>query len=211
MDRCLAHRLSLSLPTLAVVGLIVLDRSPAAAEDGLSCTRSALLLEQFGRQFEACHELAYDGDPAVEYIVAEMYILGRGVPADAGEGAVWLRRAADQGFAPAEAALGEVFRLGKGVDRNPAEAAKWCRRAAEQGFALAEQKLGEDYAEGNGVPRDNVLAYMWLTLAGGASPDAAHDERRRLAGRMTAEEIGLAEAFARGWRPRPAAGGLAGE
>lgn len=201
MRRCLAHRLATTLQVLVLIAALAPEGGAARAEESGSCSQSALLLQDFGRQFEACHELAYDGDPAVEFTVAEMYILGRGVPVDYEQGSVWLRRSADQGFAPSEAALGEVFRQGRGVDRNPAEGAKWCRRAAEQGFVQAELRLAADYAEGSGVPRDDVLAYMWLTLASAEAPDAADQQRHRLAGRMTAEQITVAEELARAWEP----------
>lgn len=211
MHRCLAHRLDQPLQALVLIVVLASGAVPARAGDSLSCPPSALQLEEFGRQFEACHELAYDGDPGVEFVVAEMYILGRGVPVDYEQGSVWLRRAADQGFAPAEAALGEVFRQGRGVDRNPAEAAKWCRRAAEQGYLPAELRLGADYAEGSGVPRDDVLAYMWLTLASADASNSGDDARRRLAGRMTAGEIAMAESLARAWKPELSTSRGAGE
>ena len=203
MNRCLAHRLAVRLQAIALAAVFATDSSPAHAGDSRPCSQSALLLQDFGHQFEACHELAYDGDPAVEFTVAEMYILGRGVPVDYEQGTVWLRRSADQGFAPAQAALGEIFRQGRGLDRNAAEGAKWCRRAAEQGFVQAELRLAADYAEGSGVPRDDVLAYMWLTLASAEAPDAAHQQRHRLARRMTAEQITMAEDLARAWGPGP--------
>ena len=69
---------------------------------------------------------------------------GLGMPRDYSEGSVWLRRAADQGFAPAQTALGHMFQQGQGMSVNYAEAAEWYRKAAKQGYAEAQHKLGSN-------------------------------------------------------------------
>jgi TPR repeat protein len=103
---------------------------PANANDAAECTRDALSLSHFGRAFDACHQLAKEGRPLAEYNLGEMYNRGLGVPRDYSEGSVWLRRAADQDFAPAQAALGHMFQQGQGMPFNHAEAAEWYRKAA---------------------------------------------------------------------------------
>ena len=114
-----------------------------------------------------------------------MYNRGLGVPRDYSEGSVWLRRAADQRFAPAQTALGHMFQQGKGMPVNYAEAAEWYRRAAEQGYAEAQHKLGTHYAEGWGVPRNSVLAYVWLSLAGAG----AYADRSEVVKHMSETQI----------------------
>ncbi len=41
----------------------------------------------------------------------------------------WYRRAADDGFAPAQFRLGECYRDGTGVEKDPVEALAWIRLA----------------------------------------------------------------------------------
>lgn len=47
------------------------------------------------------------------------------------------KQAAEQGYAPAQAALGMMYANGKGVQQDYAEAAKWWTKAAESGNTLA--------------------------------------------------------------------------
>jgi TPR repeat protein len=157
-------------------------------------------LSYFGRAFDACLWLAKEDDPLAQYNLGEMYARGLGVPPDYSEASVWLRRAADQGFAPAETALGDMFQQGRGMAVNDAEAAKWYRKAAEQGYAEAQHKLGVQYAEGWGVPRDDVSAYLWLTLAS-AAESSAYKDREAVVRRMSQKQIETAERLARAWTP----------
>jgi TPR repeat protein len=91
---------------LAILVSALAVAKPADADDAVECTRDALSLSHFGRDFDACHRVAKEGSPLAEYVLGEMYNRGLGVPRDYSEGSVWLRRAADQGFAPAQTALG---------------------------------------------------------------------------------------------------------
>ena len=52
-----------------------------------------------------------------------------------------LRKAAEQGFAPAQCGLGMFYANGQGVDQSDYEADKWFKKAAEQGLAAAEEAL----------------------------------------------------------------------
>ncbi len=72
-----------------------------------------------------------------------------------------LRRAADQGHAPAQALLGEILDRAE-LDE---EAVVYYRKAAEQGYAPGETSLGTMYLAGEGVPKDFRQAVFWLTKA----------------------------------------------
>ena len=186
--------------------LAILASAVAAVElpdtgESAECTRDALSLSDFGRDFEACLRLAKEGNPLAQYNLGEMYIRGLGVPLDYAEGSVWLRRASDQGFAPAETALGQMFEQGQGMPVNQAEAAAWYRRAADQGYAEAQHKLGMQYAEGRGVLRDYVLAYMWLSLSGNAAEASAYVDRATVIKRMSQEQVETAHQLVRSWKP----------
>jgi TPR repeat protein len=57
------------------------------------------------------------------------------------EAVYWYRKAAEQGYPPAEYDLGRMLAGGKGVRKNEAEAEAWLRRAAEKGIREAQTRL----------------------------------------------------------------------
>ena len=74
--------------------------------------------------------------------------------------ALW-RKAAQQGFAPAQARLADI--LDKAEEDG--EAVDWYRKAAAQGNAAGEYGLGEMYAKGEGVPKDPEQARLNIARA----------------------------------------------
>jgi hypothetical protein len=76
----------------------------------------------------------------------------------------WLRKAADQGNANAQAMLGGAYADGRGVLRDYAEAMKWLRKAADQGNANVQYLLGHMlFFGGRGVPPDYTEAAKELS------------------------------------------------
>jgi TPR repeat protein len=116
-----------------------------------------------------------------QYALGGAYYNGNGTRRDPAEGARWLRRAAEQGYAPAQCDLGVMHSKGAGVEQDYQETVKWFLKAAEQGDALAQHNLGSLYAKGftwkdlgffnrtrhafASATRDYVEAYKWFTLA----------------------------------------------
>ena len=49
------------------------------------------------------------------------------------EAASWYRKAADQGYRPAETSLGSLYERGLGVPKNKAIALEWYRKSADAG------------------------------------------------------------------------------
>lgn len=72
-----------------------------------------------------------------------------------------LRRAAGQGYAPAQALLGEILDRAEFNE----EALAWYRKAAEQGNASGEYGLGTMYLAGEGTPADRSQALFWFKRA----------------------------------------------
>ncbi|MBR6655034.1 MAG: sel1 repeat family protein [Alistipes sp.] len=75
------------------------------------------------------------------------------------------RRAAEQGYAPAQNHLGVCYKRGKGVPRDYNEAVQWYRKAAEQGHTAAQSNLAECYYYGRGVTEDHYEAVKWARKA----------------------------------------------
>jgi TPR repeat protein len=80
-----------------------------------------------------------------------------------------LRRASDQGYAPAQARLADLL---DAAEYN-SDAVALYRKAAEQGDAAGEYGLGRMYAAGEGVARDAAQALAWFRRAADKNhPDA---------------------------------------
>ena len=60
---------------------------------------------------------------------------------DSEQAAKWWRKAAEQGYAPAQYALGACYYNGGGVPKNLEKAEYWLRKSAAQGFEPAKQTL----------------------------------------------------------------------
>jgi len=73
-----------------------------------------------------------------------------------------LRRAADDGYAPAQSLYGYILDKAEYNE----EAAQYFRRAADQGDADGQYGLAVLYAAGEGVGRDAAAARDWLERAG---------------------------------------------
>jgi TPR repeat protein len=121
---------------------------------------------------------------------------------------IWRPRA-EEGVAVAQNNLGLMYYNGQGVPQDYGEAAKWYRLAAEQGNATAQSNLASMYYSGEGVPQDYVQAYMWADLAASRFPASATEDREamiqnrdRLAGLMTPQQLTEARKLVRNWKPK---------
>lgn len=74
--------------------------------------------------------------------------------------ALWTK-AAQQGYAPAQARLGDIL----DKSEEDAQAVEWYRKAAAQGNAAGEYGLGQMYAKGEGVKKDFEQARSHILLA----------------------------------------------
>jgi TPR repeat protein len=82
---------------------------------------------------------AQSGDAEAQYWVGTSYTEGK-YPKNLEEGARWLLKSAEQGYAPAEFACGLMSR-----ESNPFLGEKWMLRAAQQGDTEAQFWLGVGY------------------------------------------------------------------
>ena len=108
---------------------------------------------------------AQAGDAQAQLDLGLAYQTGRGVARDQAQGALWVRKAADQGNAAAQNRLAIIYEHGSGVQTNYAQAMQLYRKAADQGFATAQANLGKMYEVGHGVPRDYAEALNWYSKA----------------------------------------------
>src|SRR5438874_2295743 len=84
-------------------------------------------------QFETSSEVnalktkAAAGDPVAQFALGMAYHDGKGVPTNDVTAAGWIRKSADQGYAPAQNELGVLYRMGEGVEPDKEEAVRWLR------------------------------------------------------------------------------------
>jgi TPR repeat protein len=107
------------------------------------------------------------------------------------------RPLADEGSVEAQFNLGLLYYHGKGVPADPAEAHVWYLKAAEGGYARAQYRVAEMYENGDGIRKDLIQAHFWFRVAADRKYADAKKRRRRVAKRMTPEQIAYADMLAR--------------
>jgi TPR repeat protein len=108
--------------------------------------------------------IADRGDVHAQYALGEIYA-DPGSTQDVSKAAAWFRKAADQGYAPAQAMLGGTYAMGGGVAPDPAQAAAWFGKAAKQDDVLGEAGLATCYARGLGVAQNDEKSFIWFKKA----------------------------------------------
>ena len=81
------------------------------------------------------------GDKEAQYKLAVAYDLGQGAKQDFPEAAIWMEKAAKQGFSKAEILYGLMYTKGEGVPRDKISAYMWLSFAADQGDKDAKAML----------------------------------------------------------------------
>lgn len=114
------------------------------------------------RALDAARVRAQAGDPVAQFSLGAFLYYGS---SETGQGVEWIRKAADQRFAPAEFQLGQIYEFGFGVPPDEGQALAWYRRAAEHGSAPGQRTVAEFYRKGRGVPADPAEAARWYRRA----------------------------------------------
>jgi TPR repeat protein len=107
------------------------------------------------------------------------------------------RPPAERGMAEAQYNLGLMHQHGKGVTADPAAAHGWYLKAAEGGYARAQYRVAEMFESGHGVRKDLVQARLWFSVAGEQRYEDARKRRRKVADKMTQEQIAYADMLLR--------------
>ena len=96
-----------------------------------------------------------------EFLEAEKYFWGKGVPRDLESAVTWYRKAAEKGHVGAQYSLGVAYADGSGIPRDEVEGLRWLRRAAIQGNEDAQYNLSLGMIFGPDPDPD--LASEWIT------------------------------------------------
>ncbi|HEY8229466.1 MAG TPA: tetratricopeptide repeat protein [Rhodanobacteraceae bacterium] len=119
---------------------------------------------------------AQAGSPLPQMLLGWGYILGKGMfdSPNTDAGLHWLRKAANQGYAPAEGALGLLLITGDHqVPDDPAEGVQWAQKAAAQHNAYGYYAMGYAYQLGKGESVDPAKA--WYNFAAAQRLDTKHN------------------------------------
>lgn len=138
-----------------------------------------------------------------QYRLGTLYERGLGLKPDAAQAAVWYQRAAAQGNIKAMHNLAVLSANQNDQSPDYTTAAQWFEAAAQRGLADSQFNLAVLYENGLGVTRDMKRAFMWLSIAARGGDADAVRRRDILRGKLTAEEVKVADKMIAAWRPSP--------
>ena len=103
--------------------------------------------EQYNEAVAILQPLSDQGDAVAQYKLAFFYNNGKGVPKDDAIALDLMKKAAEGGYATAQAGLGDMYSRGYGnvLNRDPIKAFEWWHKAAANGDTDAQLLLYKDY------------------------------------------------------------------
>ena len=146
----------------------------AGAQADLQSAKNAYKNKDYPAALKEFKALATSGNAEAQFYLGQMYDNSEGTAQDyqqiiarVEQASIWYRKAAEQGYAPAQTNLGIILESGGRVERNYKEAALWYRKAAAQGDSAAQFNLGIMYYSGRGddIAPDYKEASLWLGKA----------------------------------------------
>lgn len=107
----------------------------------------ALGLVILSSNFKITNAGAMQNGPYTQYKLGVQYASGKGVARDIKKAVYWFRKAAKQGYPPAEMQLGILYQFGlvPPYKINLKKAIYWLEAASKQGYGQAQYNLGELY------------------------------------------------------------------
>jgi TPR repeat protein len=102
------------------------------------------------------------GDAPSQHELSLRYLTGNGFAADTIKSALWMKRAADQGYILAKFNYGIFLNSGWGVEWDPFEAYHYFRYTAEKNMREGQYVLGVFYTDNLVLPRNQTTAYDWV-------------------------------------------------
>ena len=127
---CRLHR---HVPAIFVVATLLAAAGDAAAQSALRRGEAAMARQDYPAAAKLLSPFAQGGNPDAQASLGYLYAIGRGVPQDETQAALWYRRAADQGQPFAQYQLGLLYDKGHGVPVDVVEAEKWLILATAAG------------------------------------------------------------------------------
>ena len=119
-------------------GLLAVGMFGLAKAGQLEEGEAAYFKHDYAEAVRLLRPLASKGNAPAQVRLASIYFWGgHGVPQDPAQAARWYRKAADQGYALAQAHLGLMYEHGYGVPKNPVMARMWLDLAVARAPSLS--------------------------------------------------------------------------
>jgi len=116
--------------------------------------------KNYAQAFKAYKATAEHGNKYGQFMLAGMYMAGKGVKHSQKKYFHWLQLSADQGYPPANYLMGQKY-----LSPKPAVAAKYFKLAAKKEHESSMYMLGLMYAAGKGVSQSSSEALAWFRRA----------------------------------------------
>ncbi|HEX4299473.1 MAG TPA: 2OG-Fe(II) oxygenase [Gammaproteobacteria bacterium] len=183
-------------------GLELLRRSAEAgwleAEVTLGNVYAQVHLLADAEQLAVAHyrRAAAQGHPMAQDRLADLHMIGRGVPQSDTEALQWCRRTAEQAYPLAQCNLAYMFAEGIGTGADDRAATDWYLRAAAQGEPRAYFNLGLRYRRGFGTAPNSAQSWAWMALAARARYPGAEAELHGLEAELDPAHLAEARSLA---------------
>lgn len=191
----------------ATVGPLSLRLAAANGDPSAEFEVGARLAEGKGtaQSFEAAakwyQRSADQGFAQSQYRLGTLYERGLGLKPDRAQAANWYQRAAAQGNIKAMHNLAVLSANQSDQSPDYMTAAQWFEAAAQRGLSDSQFNLAVLYENGLGVKRDMSRAFMWLSIAARGGDADAVRRRDILRGKLTADEVTVANKMIAAWKP----------
>jgi len=108
--------------------------------------------------------LAKEGNLVAQFMTANAYHHGEGLPKDDVAAFRWWRKSYDAGYNESLPSLLMCYAYGVGVKADPSEVFALCKLSASRGDVLGQYNLAVCFDRGEGVPEDDVEAERWYKI-----------------------------------------------
>ena len=133
----------------------------AEGQRGINCsdfTNQLLCLKQ-GKNI--LKTLAKQGNTFAQFQLGSQY-RKKGTKKNTKTAFQWIKKSAEQGYAPAQGLLAMMYSSGEGTEKNPTLAFHWMKKSVKQGYAPDQHELGKMYHSGEGTEKNIHLAFHWM-------------------------------------------------
>ncbi len=152
---------SLHIAVTFWLGVFITSATHAALAPDFNNATELYRQKNYLAAFPAFFELANQGDPRAQTIIALMYKYGEGTEQDLEQAFHWYKAAAEQNYPAAQYHTGVMLADGLGIEQDQEGAIVWLTKAADNGFERALDKLASLNASASVLGQSNEELTAW--------------------------------------------------
>lgn len=118
----------------------------------------------YDKAIELLMEGSVKGDAVCQYEYSTQLDRGKLIKKDKKEALIWLEKAAQSSYSPAQLKIANKYLTGDFLDKNIYEAFDWLEKAAENHNQEAQLQLYNCYLIGSGTEKNLTQALSWLII-----------------------------------------------